>query len=294
MTVLIVGAGAAGGYIGERLIAAGRDVTFLVHPQTLARLTPGGLRLRLGEDVRTVRVNAVTAADLNDTYDVILVAVRTSAVESVIDDIRSAVGPDSRIVPIMNGIRHLSLLTAAFGAQHVLGAATRLIASMSDDGTIAVVVPGIDMQIGLVDGGDTEGVARTLAELETPDIAVTVRDDVIAAMWEKFAFITSTAALTCLVGDEIGPIARADGGIDLATGFSPKYRRSRPQRVIPSPMPPAPVWTRCSPIRRPRSARLCSATCAPAVPSKSAFSTTSLRTGAPTTSIRRFSTLRWS
>ena len=294
MTVLIVGAGAAGGYIGERLIAAGRDVTFLVHPQTLARLTPGGLRLRLGEDVRTVRVNAVTAADLNDTYDVILVAVRTSAVESAIDDIRSAVGPDSRIVPIMNGIRHLSLLTAAFGAQHVLGAATRLIASMSDDGTIAVVVPGIDMQIGLVDGGDTEGVARTLAELETPDIAVTVRDDVIAAMWEKFAFITSTAALTCLVGEEIGPIARADGGIDLATGFSPKYRRSRPQRVIPSPMPPAPVWTRCSPIRRPRSARLCSATCAPAVPSKSAFSTTSLRTGAPTTSIRRFSTLRWS
>ena len=107
MTVLIVGAGAAGGYIGERLIAAGRDVTFLVHPQTLARLTPGGLRLRLGEDVRTVRVNAVTAADLNDTYDVILVAVRTSAVESAIDDIRSAVGPDSRIVPIMNGIRHL-------------------------------------------------------------------------------------------------------------------------------------------------------------------------------------------
>jgi 2-dehydropantoate 2-reductase len=215
VTVLIVGAGAAGGYIGERLIAAGRDVTFLVHPQTLARLTPGGLRLRLGEDVRTVRVNAVTAADLNDTYDVILIAVRTSAVESAIDDIRSAVGPDSRIVPIMNGIRHLSLLTAAFGAQHVLGAATRLIASMSDDGTIAVVVPGIDMQIGLVDGGDTEGVARTLAELETPDIAVTVRDDVIAAMWEKFAFITSTAAVTCLVGEEIGPIARADGGIDL-------------------------------------------------------------------------------
>ena len=294
MTVLIVGSGAAGGYIGERLIAAGRDVTFLVHPQTLARLTPGGLRLRLGEDVRTVRVNAVTAADLNDTYDVILVAVRTSAVESAIDDIRSAVGPDSRIVPIMNGIRHLSLLTAAFGAQHVLGAATRLIASMSDDGTIAVVVPGIDMQIGLVDGGDTEGVARTLAELETPDIAVTVRDDVIAAMWEKFAFITSTAALTCLVGEEIGPIARADGGIDLGHRVFAEVSSIAAAAGYPLTDPPAPVWTRCSPIRRPRSARLCSATCAPAVPSKSAFSTTSLRTGAPTTSIRRFSTLRWS
>jgi 2-dehydropantoate 2-reductase len=92
----------------------------------------------------------------------------------------------------------------------------RLIASTSADRTIAVVVPGIDMQIGELDGGHSDGLERTRAELETPDIAVTVRDDVLAGMWEKFVFITSTAALTCLIGDEIGPIARADGGIDLA------------------------------------------------------------------------------
>ncbi len=215
MSVLVVGAGAAGGYIGAQLLAAGRDVTFLVHPQTLARLNSDGLRLRHGTEIHTTSIKAVTAAELDTTYDVIVVAVRTSAVESAIDDFRSAVGQDTTIVPIMNGMRHLSLLTAAFGRERVLGATTRLVASTSADGTIAVVVPGIDMQIGLVDGGRSDVLGRTRAELDVPDISVTIRDGIVAAMWEKFAFITSTAALTCLVGDEIGPIARADGGIDL-------------------------------------------------------------------------------
>jgi len=215
VTALIVGAGATGGYIGERLIAAGRDVTFLVHQRTLARLTANGLRLRHGRDIDATDVKALTAAELNATYDVIVVAVRTGAVESAIDDFGSAVGEVTTVVPIMNGMRHLSEVTAAFGPQRVLGAATRLVASMSADGTIEVVVPGIDMQIGLLDGGDRDALEATRAELAVPDISVKIRDNVVGAMWEKFAFITSTAVLTCLVGDEIGPIARADGGIDL-------------------------------------------------------------------------------
>ncbi|OBF38707.1 hypothetical protein A5724_09080 [Mycobacterium sp. ACS1612] len=215
MTVLVVGAGAGGGYIGDRLLAAGRDVTFLVHAHTLARLRESGLRLRHGTDIRTVDVNAVTAADLNRTYDVVVVAVRASAVASAIDDVLPAVGPDTRIVPIVNGIGHLSLLTAAFG-RRALGAAARLHASLSADGVIDVVAPGIDIQIGALDGDDADGLKRTRAELEVPDVAVAVRDDIRGAMWEKFAFIMSAAVLTCLAGAEIGPIARADGGIGLA------------------------------------------------------------------------------
>jgi 2-dehydropantoate 2-reductase len=87
---------------------------------------------------------------------------------------------------------------------------------MSPDGSIEVVTPGIDMQIGHLDGSRSLALDRAAAQLDVANIAVTIRSDVIAAMWEKFAFITSTAVLTCLVGHEIGPIAGADGGIDLA------------------------------------------------------------------------------
>lgn len=216
MGILIVGAGAAGGYIGEQLAAADRDVTFLVRPHSVDRLTADGLRVRHGSSVHTTTVGAVTVAGLRGPYDVVVLAVRASAVESAINDFRDAVGAATHIVPVMNGMRHLSALTAAFGPDRTLGAATRLVASMSADGTIEVVAPGIDMQIGQLNGSESGALHRTAAALEVPGITVTLRRDVIAAMWEKFAFIASTAVLTCLVGDEIGPIACADGGIALA------------------------------------------------------------------------------
>ena len=215
MTVLIVGAGAAGGYLGELLIAGGREVTFLVHSRMQSRLSSDGLRLRHDDEIRTTAVNAVTSAELASSYDVVVVAVRAGSVGSAIDDFRPAVGYETAIVPIMNGMAHLSLLTAAFGRQRALGAATRLVASMSADGIIEIVQAGVDMQIGLVDGGESGALDCARAELGVPGISLTVPDDVVRAMWEKFAFIASTAVVTCLVGEEIGPIARADGGIEL-------------------------------------------------------------------------------
>ncbi len=153
MTVLIVGAGAAGGYLGELLIAGGREVTFLVHSRMQSRLSSDGLRLRHGDEIRTTAVNAVTSAELASIYDVVVVAVRAGSVGSAIDDFRPAVGYETAIVPIMNGMAHLSLLTAAFGRQRALGAATRLVASMSADGIIEIVQAGVDMQIGLARRG---------------------------------------------------------------------------------------------------------------------------------------------
>lgn len=216
MSVLIVGAGATGGYIGAQLVAAGRDVRFLVHPRTLERLRTEGLRIQSGNEIDTVRVDAVTVAGLHGPYELVLVAVRTDAVESAVEDMRTAVGPQTRIVPIMNGMRHLSVLTGAFGRTAVLGTETRLATSLRTDGTIEEVAPGVQMEIGQLDGGESDILHRTAELLETGSIAVTVRRDIVAAMWEKFAFITSTAVLTCLVGDEIGPIVRAAGGIALA------------------------------------------------------------------------------
>jgi 2-dehydropantoate 2-reductase len=216
MSTLIVGAGAAGGYLGAQLVDAGRDVTFLVHPGTRARLAADGLKIRRGADVTTTAVHTVTAAGVDTGYDVIVMAVRTDGVESAARDLGAAVTAATRIVPLMNGMRHLSLLTAAFGQDRVLGAATRLVTSLLPDGTINVAMPGIEMEIGQLDGADSAELDRVVADLSVPNIAVSVRRDIIAAMWEKFAFITSTAVLTCLVGEEVGTVVRADGGIALA------------------------------------------------------------------------------
>jgi 2-dehydropantoate 2-reductase len=170
VSILIVGAGAAGGYLGARLIAGGRDVTFLVHPPALARLSAEGLRVRHVTGLQTIPVDAVTVSELRGCYDVIVVAVRTNVVSSAINDISQAVAPGTRIVPIMNGISHLSMLTAAFGLEVVLGAAARLATSLRADGTIEEIVPGVQLELGQLDGGRSDALSRTTAELDVDNV----------------------------------------------------------------------------------------------------------------------------
>jgi 2-dehydropantoate 2-reductase len=214
--ILVVGAGATGGYLGVHLTRAGRDVTFLARPRALARLSADGVRIRGRGGLSTTPVNAITAANLDGPYDVVLVAVRSDAVESAVDDFRAAVGGFTRIVPLMNGMAHLSTLTAAFGENAVLGATAKLATSLLPDGTIEEVVPGVQLEIGSLDGSPSGDISSVAREFAVDGISVSTTNTVRMAMWEKFAFITATAVLTCLVGDVIGPIARASGGTTLA------------------------------------------------------------------------------
>jgi len=216
MKTLIVGAGATGGYIGVKLLKAGRDVTFLVRPRTLLRLQSDGIRIRGGDGESSTDVKAIAKDDIDTTYDAVFLAVRGNAVASAIDDFSPAVGLGTRIVPLINGMAHLPALVAAFGDDVVLGAAAKLATSLLSDGTIAEVAPGVHLEIGALDGRDSAETDRLATEFGVDGIVVTVSNSIRMAMWEKFAFITSTAVLTCLAGDVIGSIAQVDGGVTLA------------------------------------------------------------------------------
>jgi 2-dehydropantoate 2-reductase len=207
-----VGAGAAGGYLGAQLIAAGRDVWFLVHQSSFERLTEHGLRIHGGSGTSALPVRAVTAAQLEGNYDVVVLAVRSDVVESAVDDFRGVVTGDTRIVPLVNGMAHLSVLTAAFGERAILGAAVRLATSMLADGIIDEVAPGVDLELGQLDGGTSDIFDSVVRQFGVDNVAVRVRSDMVAGMWEKFAFIVATAVLTSLAGDVIGVVARTAGG----------------------------------------------------------------------------------
>ena len=91
----MVGAGATGGYLGARLLDAGRDVTFLVRPRTAERLALEGLRVR-GSDgtTRAHEVSALTADRLRTAHDLVVVAVRGAALASAIAGPRACHGSE--------------------------------------------------------------------------------------------------------------------------------------------------------------------------------------------------------
>ena len=88
------------------------------------------------------------------------------------DDIAYAITPGTRIVLVVNGVRHLWLLTAAFGQELVFAAQAKLTTPMLSDNTIEEVAPGIQVEIGQLDGGRSQALSHTVAELDVQNIAV--------------------------------------------------------------------------------------------------------------------------
>ena len=122
MRILMVGAGATGGYFGGRLLQHRRDVTFLVREKRAQQLAQHGLIIRSATgDADLGAPPTLLASELRDPFDLIVLGCKAYGLEQAIIDIAPAVGPQTAILPLLNGMRQLDLLDGAFGAQHVLG-----------------------------------------------------------------------------------------------------------------------------------------------------------------------------
>lgn len=234
MRTLVVGAGALGGYIGASLQRAGRDVGFLVRPNRAAQLATDGLRVNTAEGRFTVQPHLVSAATLTAPYDVVLLAVKAYGLASTMDDISGAVGPDTVIVPVLNGMRHIAALADRFGAEQVFGGATTIGASLDASGEVTQAATPSQLILGEPAGGVSPR-SLAIAELFTvPGITARASEAVMQEMWEKFALLAAYGGFTCLLRARIGEILAVPGGgalmadafaetctVAAASGFAP-------------------------------------------------------------------------
>ena len=113
MRILVVGAGALGGYFGGRLKEAGRDVTFLVRPRRAEQLAKSGLVIRSPRgDVTIAQPLTIFADRLRTPFDLILLSCKAYDLPSAINSFAPAVGPNTAILPLLNGMKHMDLLCA--------------------------------------------------------------------------------------------------------------------------------------------------------------------------------------
>lgn len=215
MRILVAGAGATGGYFGARLAQGGRDVTFLVREERAETLRRRGLRITgLGQD-DVVEPSLVTAATLADTYDLVLVTVKASGLAGALADLSPAVGPDTMLIPFLNGMAHMDALNAAFGHGKVLGGIVRVVATLSGDGDILQMNPLATLTFGEQSGPPGGRVMRALAALTVEGFDAAATSDALASMWHKWVFITAAGAVTCLMRGPVGAIVSVPGGVEF-------------------------------------------------------------------------------
>jgi len=215
MRILVAGAGAIGGYYGGRLLAAGRDVTFLVRPRRAALLAASGLNIKSPAGNASIPAPPTVTADrIAGPYDMVLLSCKAYDLDSAMDDIVPAVGPGTSIVPMLNGMRHLDMLDARFGAGRVLGGLCAIGSTLAPDGTILHLNMPHSMTFGERDGTMSARVRAIADEIQGVNFDGRASETIILDMWEKWCMLASLAAMTSLMRATVGDIIAA-GGADL-------------------------------------------------------------------------------
>lgn len=212
MRFLVLGAGAIGGYFGARVAESGADVTFLVRPNRRAQLERDGLRIEsaLGNVSRQVRT--ASADSVAPDYDVVLLTCKAYDLESSIAAITPAMGPHTAVIPVLNGLAHLEILDARFGASRVMGGTCMIDSILGRDG---VVRHGGTLQrlvFGERDGRRSPRAEAVAGVLAATTIEWSLSDDIEQVMWEKLVFLAALAAVTCLFRANVREIMSSPGG----------------------------------------------------------------------------------
>jgi 2-dehydropantoate 2-reductase len=240
MRILVIGAGSVGGYFGGRLTKAGRDVTFLVRQGRAEQLRRTGLHVISLEDDFTVQPKLLLAAELRQspqTFDLILVSTKAYQLAGAIEDFAPAVGPETAILPLLNGMAHLDILIKRFGEHAVLGGSTRVVADVDADGTIHSMEALHDLAFGERDKSITPRVQAIAAALSGAGFDDKLSPDIIAYMWQKWTFLAALGAITCLLRGNIGAVTAVPYGLETALAILNECNAVATANGYPTPQP---------------------------------------------------------
>src|SRR5579863_8461141 len=215
MRMLVVGAGATGGYFGGRLAEAGRDVTFLVRPARAAQLSEHGLEIVSPNGGFKLKPKLVTADALTPSFDVILLTVKAFALAAALADIATAVAPDTMILPVLNGMKHLDALAERFGPRPVLGGVCKIAATIDAEGRIVQLAKFHELSYGELNDEKSARIAALDDFMQGAGFTAHASTSIIREMWEKWLFLASLGVVTCLMRGTIGEVAAAAGGKDF-------------------------------------------------------------------------------
>lgn len=213
MKILILGAGAVGGYFGARLHQAGADVTFLLREKRAAKVKAEGLVIKSPKGDAVLPVKVVTKGSDGGPYDLIILACKAYDLDSAIESIAPAVGATTTLVPMLNGHAHFGVLDAKFGADKVAGGLARIGGMLGPNGEVLHTSPFAGVSFGERSGQPARQSLKDLdAACKKAGIDGGLNDKINQDLWDKWIMLTSLAAMCCTLRGTTGDIVAADEG----------------------------------------------------------------------------------
>jgi len=198
MRYAIIGTGGIGGYLAARLIKAGHEVAVLARGSHLAAIRANGLTMRhQGEEVHVRPAVATDKGAELGVSDVAIFAVKGQDLAAAIEAARPAIGPQTLVLPFLNGVEAAGILSQAFGPERALIGIAHISAFIAEPGVIATAMPLADFLIGGQNGRqDDPRVAAIIAEFRGAGISTPDRADLRVDLWSKLVFLAPLAGTT--------------------------------------------------------------------------------------------------
>lgn len=216
MKILFVGAGAVGALFGAFLHRHGAEVQFLLRPERKALVDREGITLSLPTETVHIQPATLTAAELDRSFDLIVLANKAPALEGVITDITPAVGENTFILPLLNGLRHLDQLDNAFGRERILGGVARTIATQTSPTQILVSNAYSSLSLGARVSTQQSMASAAWKLMSEAGIDVELSEHIMDDMWDKFCRMASLGAANCLLQGTVGEYMRSEAGGRIA------------------------------------------------------------------------------
>ena len=207
MKIALYGAGGVGGYYGAVLARAGHDVSLIARGAHLAAIRQSGLRvLSPGGDLTAHPAAATDDPARIGAVDAVIVAVKSPHLAAVRDGIAPLLGPDTLVVPLLNGVDAHETLLPAVGRRRVGKGLTRIISEISRPGEIRHV--GLEPYVAMAewDGGISPRVEALVVALAEAGVQAEVPPDIDAALWFKFLLICSIGGICAVCRMPVGPV----------------------------------------------------------------------------------------
>lgn len=217
MKILVLGAGAVGGYFGGRMAEAGADVTFLVRPQRAELLAKTGLRLKSRAGDLKLAVKCIVESQAKPDYDVVMFTAKAYDLPGAIEAIAPAMTGSMRghVLPLLNGMSHLEALDARFGRERVLGGVAYIASTLAPDGEIQHLNDFQRIVFGPRAAAQKPVCDALSAALKEVKFDWKQLDNVEQAMWDKWVLLATLAGMTCLMRAPVGDIVATGAGEKL-------------------------------------------------------------------------------
>ncbi len=211
MEIAVFGTGGVGGYFGGRLAQSGHAVGFIARGEHLEAMKRNGLRVESVHGDFALDPVEVTDNPLDiGEVEYVIVAVKNYQLMNALDPMAALVGPETTLVPLLNGVEAPTILADRFGDGRVIGGLCAIISEIAEPGRIAHHSQVHQVVIGELDGERTERVERLVQAWQETGVEAVHADDIHSAMWSKFLLIASWGGVSALSRATVGEILEQD------------------------------------------------------------------------------------